>query len=584
MKKIYTVRMMLVSFVFTVILVGMLPAAFAQAPTDDVFGVIRITNPEGSLAEVAKLIDKVTPGMGQMATGMATMQLQQVLQNPEWKGLDKAGEYTVVVLDPMKNPSPVAIIVPVIGKDDFVNVLKQSKTGGEEVNGIYKFGQDTQLLFAAFTGKSGILADNEQIVTQVKALVDSKNAFITQAPLVKGQMTASVAVSKIIAATKPMLEGFTQMMMMGMQQGAAQEQQGAAQPPVAELQNVMQAEMNALIGLLEQTDTLQLGIAVNADDSVRITQIVAATANSAMATFFAAQAPKKTTLAGFIPADSAVIATAAMKFTPEFIAGYADFSKAISTAMNAQDAATADKMAQLTKDSMALMGEEFAVGAFSASQEAFLSEVLTLKDAQKAKQLYEQMPEIVSSMLGMYKNMGVNLNMTLAGKEAYKGGEILNFDLGMKAADIPDPEGQSVFKAFFGDELSFPLGFVKNYAAVGFGRNAKGQVQKMMEALEVGKGEAPKFTPAQFKLPEENNFFMYLSVPKMYTWIAKYAPDAPKVEVQEGPGIAMSAKFAKAHIESEIVIPVGEIQVINAMVQAISAAQPPAAAPAPATK
>jgi hypothetical protein len=304
-----------------------------------------------------------------------------------------------------------------------------------------------------------------------------------------------------------------------------------------------------------------LGIDIQPEEGVRIFKTIFPVDGSNMAEFIAAQSPQKSSLLGTIPADSAIIATGSINMTPTFKDWYVWVAKAISSSMTSEaDDAMADKMAQWTTDALEVFGGDFAFGALSQAEDSLLTEIFTLKDAPKATQLIEQYPEIVNSMAGMYKSLGLDLNMTLTGKEDYKGGEILNFDLGFNAENIPDPEGQEVFNKIFGEELSMPFGIVGNYGVLGMGKNARGQVQNIMEVLDSGADVATEYTPAMFNLPEENNFFMYLSIPKALAWLAKYAPEAPPdFQIQESPGVGMTARFVDAHLEGELFVPVAEI-------------------------
>ena len=53
-----------------------------------------------------------------MVNGMVMGQLQMILQNPQWVGIDKTGEFSVVVLNPMTAPSPVAVLLPLTSEDE----------------------------------------------------------------------------------------------------------------------------------------------------------------------------------------------------------------------------------------------------------------------------------------------------------------------------------------------------------------------------------------------------------------------------------------------------------------------------------
>jgi hypothetical protein len=211
------------------LIAGSMNMTYAQVTDADVFAVIKVNDPDGFIANIGKLVDKVEPGMGAMVSGMILGQMQMILKNPEWIGMDKTGEYTAVVLNPMTYQQPVALIVPVTGKDEYLNILSQSLTGGEEMDGIYTFADPTQKeMFFAFAENIGILADDASVAGQIKALVAEKNPVLTEVPTVKGQLTVSLPVKKILTTVRPMIDGFKQMLLPGM--GAEMPKEGEVQP------------------------------------------------------------------------------------------------------------------------------------------------------------------------------------------------------------------------------------------------------------------------------------------------------------------------------------------------------------------
>lgn len=574
----------LVVILLVSLMVDSVNGAYAQSVEADVFAVIKVQDPDGFITNIGKLVDKVEPGMGAMVSGMVLGQMQMILKNPEWTGMDKTGEYTVVVLNPMMYEQPVALIVPVTGKDEYLNILSQSLTGGEEVDGVYTFMQPTQReMFVAFTENTGILAEDTTVAGQIKALVEEKSPVLKAAPAVKGQLTVSLPLSKVLATMRPMIDGFKQTLSPGM--GSEMPQEGTAQPegtqpegappqPPDVVKNILLTEIDIFLSLIGQVEKWHLGIDIQPEEGVRISKAVFAVEGSNIGKFMAAQSPQKSALLGMIPTDLAMIASGSINITPKFKDWYVWFTKAISSSMTSEaDETMADKMAQWTADGLETFGGDFAFGAFSLAEDSLVTEVFALKDAPKAKQLIEQYPEMVSSMAGMYKSMGLDLDITLTGKEEYKGGEILNFDLGFKAENIPDPEQQEVFDKIFGEKLSMPFGVIGNYGVIGMGKNALGQVQKIMEVLDSGADVAAKYAPTMFGLPEENNFFMFLSIPKIMTWASKNLPEVPAFEIQEGPGIAMGARFVESHVEGELVIPIEEIITIKGMVEQAQAQQ-----------
>jgi hypothetical protein len=419
-------------------------------------------------------------------------------------------------------------------------------------------------ILLAFTGKVGILAQDQNVATTVKAMVEANDPILKEFPVVKGGLTANIAMSKVMVAVRPMLEMFKQQALMGMEQ-KIQQAEGAAAPVQPEaMKKMLQVEIDMFLSLLDQIDKLQLGLDIK-PDGLRITKAVFAVAGGNVAKFMAAQTPKKSALLGLIPADSGLIMSGSINFTPEFKNWYIAFTKAISALGQPADAALVDKLTQWVSSSLDAFGGDFAAGGLSQTTEALFTEILSVKDMAKAKELVGQYPDMFKSMASMYQNMGLNLDMKLAGQEQYKGGDILNFDFGLKAASIPDPEGQEVFTKIFGDTLLVPIGFIKNYAVIGVGKTARGQVQKTMDTLNSGAAAAAQLTPAKFRLPDANNFFMYVSVPKIMKWVAQYAPNVPAFELQDSPGIAMSGQFVKSHFEGELVIPTAEILALKSI-------------------
>jgi hypothetical protein len=555
--------------------------AHAQSVEDDVFAVIKVEHPDAFIANIGKLVDQVEPGLGTMTSGMILGQLQQlVLKNPEWRGMEKAGMYTVVILDPMKYQSPLAVVAPLTDKDEYVGALSQTMGASEEVGGVYTFGKElsTPNMFVAITTDMSVISDDDSVTRLVKTLVAANSPILTDVPVVNGQLTASLSMSKILVSVRPMIEGFTQIMMMGMEQGMAQSGEGQpeeAQPPMEPFKNVLQTEIDVALALLEQAETLQLGVTIRPEEGIRLTKAVFPVAESSMAKFFAAQSPQRSPLLGAMPADSALIASGFINFTPEFITGYTEFSEAVGSIMAGEDASAAENMTQLTEDAFVVFGGDFVVGGFSQTDEVMISQIVSLKDAQKAKLLYEQYPEMMNSILGMYKSFGLDLDMSLIGKEEYKGGKIFDFHLGLDAEDIPDPEGQEVFKSLFGDAFTMLVGIIGNYSVIGIGKNARAQVQTLMETLDSGAEVAAHVTPTTFGLPEEHNFFMYLSLPRMMKWIATYMPEAPDFDIQDSPGIGMSAYFTDSHVEGELVVPVAEILAIRDAIEKANTLEAP---------
>lgn len=551
--------------------------AYSQPADPEVFGVVRITDPEGFFSQVGLLVDKVQPGQGAMVNGMVMGQLQMLLQNPQWIGMEKTGEFTVVVLNPMTNPSPIALVMPLTNEAEFVDVLKQAMPGAAEMDGIWQFGEEgMQQMFFAGAGSLGVLSDNADVVAQVNSLIDAGFPMLNAEPAVKGQLNATIDMAKVMTAFQPMIEQYSQMAVMGMSQGMDEGEEAVegAEP----LANVMQAEVNTLLQMLQQIEMLELGIAVEPDEGLRLMEVVTAAADSGMANFFAAQMSQEAELAAFLPADAALVASGSIELTQEFIDGYAEFSKSISAAAAPGDAESAEKMAQYTRDMMLASIGDFAMSMFSQSDESMLTVVSTPADPAQYKSLLQQYPDVFKNFLGMYENMGVDFDMQVSEPEGYQGGEILTMDLGFTAEDIPDPEGQEMFKALLGDEFAIPIGFSGDYTVMAVGQNARSRVEGLIDAVAAGSGNAGAMTAASFGLPADASFFMGLSVPKILKWASLYAPEAPEnLDILDGPGLGMSASFSGSQAVGELVIPLAEMLAIKDVMMKVqgAAAQPP---------
>ncbi|PIE32085.1 hypothetical protein CSA56_16610 [candidate division KSB3 bacterium] len=552
---------------------GMVAAVQAQAPEDNVFAVIKISNPEALLPEIAGLVDKFQPGFGGMVNSM--MVGSQVFKNPEWKGMDMAGGYTAVVLNPMMYmPNPVGIIVPLTNKDEYIEALSETLTGGEETDGVYNFIQPNQKsLMVGIAGNAAILTESPEVVAQVKALVESNSAALSDVPVVKGQIAASIDLEKIFTAMQPMIDMFKQQALAGM----AQDEQMPGG-----VEEMLEAEINILLDMFQQTKQVQLGIGIE-PEGVRLAKAVFPVEDSDLSAFMAAQMPKSSNVMGMIPGDSAVLMSGSINFTPEFKEGYMGFLKAAVGAGEVFDEATSEKIEVWVEKAFDAFGSDLAVGMLSPTSDSIVTEVLSLKDAAKAKELMAEYPEIFEMMTGQMmdeavEKIGLDIKMSLAESVETKGGEILSYDFNLGADVIPDPNGQEAFKQLLGEKLSLPIGFTDQYAIVGFGKGGQAQVASIMEVLDSGAKTAAAVSPAAFGLPEENNLFMFLSVPKILAWAkAKNVPGLPPFEVKEGPGVAMAGRFVESHFEGELYLPVEELLILKGISgQAKGAAAPPA--------
>jgi hypothetical protein len=143
----------------------------------------------------------------------------------------------------------------------------------------------------------------------------------------------------------------------------------------------------------------------------------------------------------------------------------------------------------------------------------------------------------------------------------------------MKFDAMIDEGQKEAFQAMFGENLSVPVGFVGNYAVLGVGKDPLGQVQKIMDLLESGEEAALKYPPSTYGFPEENNLFLYFSLPKLMkwgmSWAAPFAPAGQDFEVQESPGIGMAARFVESRLEGQLFVPVEEILAIRNIFQMV---------------
>jgi hypothetical protein len=573
--------------------------ASAQALEDDVFAVVKISNPETLLPTIGAFVDKFQPGgMGGMINPV--MVGNMVFNNPEWVGMDKAGDYTAVILNPMKyGGAPFGIIVPLTSKDDYLGALSQSLTGGEETDGIYSFMQPNQKsLFVAPAGESGVISESTEVAALIKSLVDGNSPALAEVPVVKGQITASLPLSKILATMQPMVDMMKQQALMGVQQGMPEEavegEEGDSEEGEDEdsqtnaMAEIVEAEFDIALSLFQQTEQLQLGISLG-EEGLRLSKAVFAAADSDLGAFMGAQSPKKSFLLEMLPSDSAVLTSASIELTPEFQKGYLDFFKKMMSVDPEMNDETLTKLVGIVESAFGAFGGDFAAGMLSSESDTLGTEVFLLKDAEMAKNVMKQYPDMIASMMGMYEEMGIDFEMSLAETTEVKGGEVMGYEFNFNADMIPDPEGQEVFKALFGETLSLPIGFSGNYAVAGFGKDAMTQVSKIMETLDSGAETSIDVSPADFGLPEENNVFMYLSIPKILSWAQtknlpgvpllpmKQGQEAPSFDIEAGPGLAMAGRFVESHFEGELYLPVDELLAIKKIGEQFqSQAAPPA--------
>ncbi|GAK52420.1 hypothetical protein U14_03671 [Candidatus Moduliflexus flocculans] len=588
MQKKNTKKLIVALMIACVTILGV-EFAQAQAPEDDVFGVVHVKNLDALLPKIGAFIDQFQPGMGGMVNTM--MVGNMLFHNPNWAGMNAAGDFTAVILNPMKFPgNPVAILAPVTNKDEYLKALGQTLTKGKETNGVLAFTTPEQKgLFISVVGDQAIMTESAEVAALAKSLVDGKSALLSDAHVVKGQISASLSMAKLMTAMQPMIDMFKQQMLMSLEQGTNAQGEAQTDQQKAEAQavkGIVEAEVDVFLSLAAQVDKVQWGVGFE-DNGLRLAKSVLALPNTNLAKFMAAQKPKTSDLMGVIPADSAILMSGSIMMTPEFKNGYVEFMKAITTAAQtaqAADAKTIETVATWAQAILNAFGGDFAAGALSPTSETMLTEVISVVDPAKAKELVKQYPEMMKAMSGLYEQAGLKMNMALAATDTVKSGEILNYTFNATADAIADPKEQEVFKTLFGEELSLPIGFTKGYAVMGFGKNAKSQVETVMNAVDSGaKGEV-KQTPGMFGLSEEHNLFMYISVPKIMAWAVKNIPDVPAVDMAEGPGIAAGARFVDGHMEGELFLPTEELLLLKKLGEQMEAAKSAAGTEEPAAE
>lgn len=572
-QKIWLV--MGIAFISVIILAESVGIAYAQSADSDVLAVIRITNPGEHISNAVQYLDKIQPGMGGMVNQMSVGQM--VFENPDWTGMDIAGEYTVVFFNPIKYaPSPFALIVPLTNKDEFLKVYSQTATLKNEKDGVLTFIHPAQQreIFVMFSGSTGIFSPNIDAAKQAKALVEQNTSVLTEAPGVIERILVMIFVDRVMATFEPMIDMFKQQMVAGLNLGMTMTE--TPQPQMQAAANAIQVEVDMLLALLKQTKALHLGAELQSE-GIKLSSAVFAFDGSDMAKFFVAQSPVKSSLLGVIPADSGLAGFGSLNFTPEFIEGYVKFTEAMNRATPGMDDATIEKTLQWAREQLQVFGGEaaFGVGGLSQAENVLMMQVFALKDPAKAKQLIEQYPEIVQGMLmsGSYKNMGMTLDISSTGKTEYKEGEIFQYELSMKPDAMPDASQKNAFQAIFGESISVSIGFIGNYGVFGAGKSPLEQVQKIMDLLEAGEEVAVKYPPATYGFLEENNLFVHFSLPKLMQWGMKgwrqFLPGIPDFEAQEGPGMGIAARFVESRLEGELYVPVEEILAIRNIFQAM---------------
>lgn len=547
---------------------------------EEVFAIISLNNPGQLIKDIGQLVESIQPGMGVLVNSAVVG--QAIFKNPTWAGMDMGGKYLAVILNPQKySQSPYAIIIPLTHRAGYLATLSQSLKKEKEEGGIYIFKEPAseKRVFVTFTGKVAILSENKEVARQVKELVEKNNPALKSTPLVKGAITASVPVSKILTTFQPMIEAMKQQMLMGLENQTRPPQQEeskdqASQTPLqAEaVKKILQTEVDLVLSILGQIETLDLGINVKAE-GLRISQSILSVKRSNVANFINLQSPQKSSLLRFIPSDAGIIGSISLKVTPEIIQGYIDFLKIIYGATPDADPATIDRMTQWLTEFFKTFGEEFAFGLFSNEKPQMIY-IYNVQNLLKAKQLMEEYPQLLAPMMSFYKNIGTEFDVKISNKMSYNSGEIFVYNLNLKTEATANPEAQEAFTKLFGKEMSMPVGFIGQYSVMGFGPEALGEVQKLMDLLNSDARISAKHTPSLFGLPEENNIFLYFSIPRLVAWAASLDPKVPNIKVQESPGIAMSSRFAESRIETEFFIPAKEISVFRDMIPVQKAPQP----------
>lgn len=504
------------------------PARAQSSQPSPIVGVLRLSSINEIKTAAGAFAENIQPGSGAAAEQLPMMAAQL--------GIDAGGEILALLINPAQSSQPYGIVLPVT---DPAGMAQNPAFGFQPATrpDVFKMtlpgmGQE---MFAGFEGKKLILAPMEGNVELLKPLIRGDAIASSIAPLRSGggQLALSISLEQLYMAYKPMID----MMMMGMRgqmrQGGAD---GAANPA-------------AVMGMAESAVTMLgevkgFGLRLSIEPNFfNLSAVLQAKPGSGLSKFLnLGSGPAAPSLSAFHP-ESAILGTLSMKPGADFFKAYNDMMTMIFDASGDPKAkAASEALAGFINDFAAVWDGTAAFAGMAPGQKGMMAGTYGITDAGRALDLIKRAPELQKSMSGLSAESGLETTATIEAESVEGPVTFVDVALNNKATG---PAGEESLKGMklmgMGEKIPTTYAVTARQIVYTMGSESRQAAKQIV----MGAGGGAAVSPKDYGFPDNPNFFMAMSVPRLMNWLAATgaAPDLPKnLPAAAGkPGLAMMA-------------------------------------------
>ncbi|NOZ22039.1 MAG: hypothetical protein GXP25_13235 [Planctomycetes bacterium] len=528
---------------------GLLRAQQNQLPQDCV-AVIHAPSLKGAVTKVSNLVSQVSPMFGQMVP----MLVPKVIGAQSLNGIDMAGEFNAVILNPKRYGSKNVVRIVSLadaqmalqsfglgaqpeGKQGVANVFAQLDQARwlaatpEQKKNIEQFIR--KRLYVAVVGNKALVADSLEACTSTAAMLEAETLNCAAACGTKGDICANVNIKGLMQIYGEDIDRELAPFKRGLRQAAqaAQAQQPDMNPEA--MSKMLDSYVNAVVAIVKQLDALELGLALD-NDGIRLRAGLAASPESDVANFLRQQAPGGGDVLKMIPSDSFIAASARFKNTQELKDALRGFMEDILNC--APGAMTPDQRTtaiESTEEWMDILTGEVGMGLILAGDGEntglTLVEVFSVTDAAKAHKLILKQFDQSAIFMSFYRNVA-GLDMELAVTEnaaTHQDVSITEVAILFDPAKVPQ-KTRDMMRKIYGDPMIVRIAATGKYMIITFGQDSLARMKQTIEFVKAGGGSGlptqPEFVSATKGFPASTNLLVFVNPKEVVNFVKGMMP------------------------------------------------------------
>lgn len=530
----------------------------------DCVGFVHTESLAALIQNANTFIGAIVPGMNAQ---LLTLHLGTYLKNPMLLGVDQNRPLSVVFLNPNTYPKWYVLLVSVVDGPQFLSGMGQLAKDAGEADGIrtmvasdfdtaafqkatpeqrqnFEQFRVQKNYYVAVVDKTAIFSENQSACATVKNWLAQGLLDASKSATVKGDVVAVVNVKGLMEIYGAEIDQKIAPLMTTLEQSIQMAQ--SAGPPAtlnpAALAKILKLEIDAVLALAKQIDTLEFGLDLR-PEGIRGRAMLVTRPDTATVRFIAAQKAFQPDLARFIPADASVVGEYDLTITPELMDFYISFVDALCS-MGVQPPVSAaptppqkpidptqkEHALKILRDAVNLNLGRVAFGVVVSGEGQSGYTILTVskdKDAVRDKKLMVDLlgPQGPAQMICEAMDLKMTFKHT-DNVETFEGVAVSEIEFAMPT---DAQEAIEQIKKLYGYPLRLRYAFVNDKMLTAFGKNADDRLHQIISLAKAGGGDI--LASADMKtllatLPPGVNFFIALKPGQMLEGIRPAAPPA----------------------------------------------------------